>query len=81
MNKKKDLTDIHCRIKPITAAKLKEFSDELGLSMGEVIDQIVDGYEHLCNTQDEWLKDNDVFGALSKLIEKVDKIGQKVGVE
>ena len=81
MNKKKDLTDIHCRIKPTTAEKLKSWSDELGNSMGEMIDQVVDGYEHFCNTQDEWLKDFDVYEALSKLIEKVDKIGRKVGVE
>lgn len=81
MNKKKDLIDIHCRIKPSTAAKLKEISEDLGFSIGEVIDQVVDGYEHFCNTQDEWLKDADVYEALSKLIDKVDKIGQKVGVE
>lgn len=81
MNRKKDLTDIHCRVRPITAEKLKALSDDLGISMGEVIDQVVDGYEHFCNTQDEWLKGADVYDALSKLIEKVDKIGQKVGVE
>ena len=81
MNRKKDLVNLHCRIKPLTAEKLKSWSGELGNSMGEMIDQIVDGYEHFCNTQDEWLKNSDVYGALSKLIEKVDKIGQKVGVE
>lgn len=81
MNQKKDLVHLHIRIKPITYDKLKDWSEELGLSMGEMIDDITEGYEHFCNTEDEWLKDSDVFTALSKLIEKVDKIGQKVGVE
>lgn len=81
MNKKKDLIDIHCRIKPSTAAKLKELSEDLGFSMGEVIDQVVEGYEDFCKDQDEWLKDSDVYEKLSELVEKVDKIGKKVGVE
>lgn len=79
MNKKKDLVNLHCRVTPLTYEKLKSWSDELGFSLGEMIDQIVDGYEHYCNTEDEWLKDADVYGILSKLIEKVEKIEQKVG--
>ena len=76
--KKKDLVNLHCKIRPITAATLNELSDDLGISMGEVIDQVVDGYVDFCNTQDEWLKDSDVYGVLSQLIEKVDKIGRKL---
>lgn len=79
MNETKDLVILHCRIDPITDEKLKSWSNDLGLSIGEMIVQIVDGYEHFCNTQDEWLKDSDVYGALSQLIEKVDKIGRKLG--
>lgn len=81
MNQKKDLVHLHIRIKSITYDKLKAWSEELGNSMGEIIDDITEGYEHFCNTQDEWLKDSNVYDALSKLIEKVEKIGQKVGVE
>lgn len=81
MNQKKDLVHLHCRVKPITYDKLKAWSDELGDSMGEMIDSIVDGYEHFCNTEDEWLKDSDVYGVLKALMEKVDRIAQKVGVE
>ena len=80
MNKKKDLVNLHCRIKPSTAEKLRALSEDLGNSMGEVIDLVVEGYEDFCKDQDEWLKDSDVYDKLSELVEKVDKIGQKVGV-
>ena len=49
--------------------------------MGEVIDQLAEEYEDLCKGQDEWLERADVYDKLSELVEKVDKIGQKVGVE
>lgn len=78
MNRKKDLANLHCKISPITVSTLKELSDDIGISMGEVIDLVVEGYKDFCNAQDEWLKDSDVYGALSQLIEKVDKIGRKV---
>ena len=81
MNRKKDLVNLHIRIKPITYDKLKAWSDELGNSMGELIDSIVDGYEDSCKEQDEWLKDSNVYEQLSKLMEKIDKISQKVGAE
>ena len=69
-----------CKIKPLTYEKLKAWSDELGYSIGEVIDSVVDGYEGFCNDQDEWLRNSDVYGQLSKLNIKIDKIAEKVGV-
>ena len=44
MTKKKDLYNLHCRVEHLTAEKLKAWSEELGYSMGEVIDCVVDGY-------------------------------------
>ena len=38
MTKKKDLYNLHCRVEHLTAEKLKAWSEELGYSMGEVID-------------------------------------------
>ena len=70
-----------CKIKPLTYEKLKAWSDELGYSMGEVIDCVVDGYEGFCNDQDEWLRNSDVYDQLSKLLDKVERIEKKVGVE
>lgn len=48
MTKKKDLYNLHCRVEHLTAEKLKAWSEELGYSMGEVIDCVVDGYEGFC---------------------------------
>ena len=81
MTKKKDLYNLHCRVEHFTAEKLKAWSDKLGYSMGEVIDSVVDGYEGFCNDQDEWLRNSDVCGQLSKLNKKIDKIAEKVGVK
>ena len=81
MTKKKDLYNLHCRVEHLTAEKLKAWSEELGYSMGEVIDCVVDGYEGFCNDQDEWLRNSDVCGQLSKLNNKIDKIAEKVGVK
>ena len=50
MTKKKDLYNLHCRVEHLTAEKLKAWSEELGYSMGEVIDCVVDGYEYLFRT-------------------------------
>ena len=76
MNNPNDLVILRCRIDPLTNEKIKSWSNDLGLSMGEMIVQIVDGYEHFCNAQDEWLKDSNVYEVLSKLIDKVEKIEQ-----
>ena len=79
MTKKKDLYNLHCRVKHSTAEKLKAWSEELGLSLGEVIDQVVENYEDYCNKEDEVLERTDLHNILSNLLEKVDKIEQKVG--
>lgn len=81
MTKKKDLEHLHVRIEHITAAKLKAWSDDLGYSIGEVIDFLVKNYEEECNSQDEWLERANFKDVLSDLLEKIDKIGEKVGVE
>ena len=79
MTKKKDLYNLHCRVEHLTAEKLKAWSEELGYSMGEVIDCVVDGYEGFCNNQDEWLRNSEIYDQLSKLLEKVERIEKKVG--
>ena len=78
MTKKKDLYNLHCRVKHSTAEKLKAWSEELGLSMGEVIDQVVENYEDYCNREDEVLERTDLHNTLEKLLEKVDRIEKKV---
>ena len=80
MTKKKDLYNLHCRVEHLTAEKLKAWSDELGYSMGEVIDCVVGGYEGFCNNQDEWLRNSDIYNQLSTLLEKMDRIEKKMGV-
>jgi len=79
MNKKKDLYNLHCRIENITIDKLKSWADDLGYSIGEMIDHVVEGYEDFCKSQDEWLERDDVYNALSKLNEKLDRIEKKIG--
>ena len=79
MTKKKDLYNLHCRVEHLTAEKLKAWSEELGYSMGEVIDCVVDGYEGFCNNQDKWLRNGDIYEQLSKLLDKVERIEKKVG--
>lgn len=81
MNLKKDLYNLHCRVKHSTADVLKQQSEELGVSVGEVVDVIVESYLEFCHTQDQWLEETDIYGQLSQLNEKLDKIGQKIGVE
>ena len=78
MTKKKDLYNLHCRVKHATAEELKNQAEEMGISLGEVIDQLVVGYEHLCRNEEEWLKETDINGTLKKLMEKVDRIEQKI---
>ena len=81
MTKKKDLYNLHCRVEHLTAEKLKDWTEELGMSVGEMIDYIVNWYEKYCNNQDAELEKETLYDQLSKLNEKLDKIGQKVGVE
>lgn len=45
------LSDLQCRIKHATSVKLHSWSDEVGLSLGEVIDLLVENYEDLCRSQ------------------------------
>ena len=79
MTMKKDLYNLHCRVKHSTADRLKSYSEELGLSVGEVIDLALEGYEHYCNKEDELMKETDISEQLSTLVEKVEKIEKKVG--
>ena len=81
MTKKKDLYNLHCRIEHLTAEKLKAWSDELGLSVGELIDKLVQWHEEDALNQDAELEKATIYDQLSQLNEKLDKIGQKVGVE
>lgn len=53
MSQKKDLYNLHCSVKQSTAEKLKALSENLGLSLAEVIDRIVENYEDHCNKEDE----------------------------
>lgn len=78
MNPKKDLQHLHVRIKPITAEKLKAWSDELGHSYGEMIDFLVDWYEDFCNKQDDVLEQTDIHNTLQILVEKVDAIADRI---
>lgn len=79
MTKKKDLYNLHCRVKHSTAEKLKAWSEDLGFSIGEEIDQIVENYEDYCNKEDEILERTDLHDILSDLLEKVDRIEKKMG--
>ena len=81
MTKKKDLEHLHVRIKHTTAGHLKEWSEELGYSIGEVIDFLVDNFVKESNKMDQELERADFSYILSNLMEKIDKIGKKVGVE
>lgn len=49
-------------------------------SVGELIDQLVKWYEEYCNNQDAELEKDTIYDQLSQLNDKLDKIGQKVGV-
>lgn len=79
MTKKKDLYNLHCRVKHSTAEKLKAWSEDLGFSIGEEIDQVVENYEDYCNKEDEILERTDLHDILSDLLEKVNRIEKKVG--
>ena len=81
MTKKKDLYNLHCRVKHSTAEKLKTWSEDLGLSLGEVIDQVVENYEEYCNKEDGILERTNIQIILSDLLEKVDRIEKKMGAE
>ncbi len=78
MTRKKDLYNLHCRVEHLTAEKLKVWTEELGMSIGEMIDHIVEWYEKYCNDQDVELEKESISEQLSKLLEKVDRIEQKV---
>ncbi len=79
MTKKKDLYNLHCRVEHLTAEKLKAWSEELGYSVGEMIDIITKWYEEVSNNQDAELERLDVSDQLSTLLEKVERIEKKVG--
>lgn len=79
MTKKKDLYNLHCRVEHLTADKLKAWTDEPGMSVGEMIDHVVNWYEKYSNNQDAELEKDKLQETLSKLLEKVDRIEQKVG--
>ena len=63
MTMKKDLYNLHCRVKHSTAERLKSYSEELGLAVGEVIDLVLEGYEEYTNSQDELMQDLVVFSS------------------
>ena len=79
MTRKKDLYNLHCRVEHLTAEKLKAWTDELGMSVGEMIDHVVNWYEKYSNNQDVELERLDVSDQLSKLLDKVERIEKKVG--
>ena len=79
MSMKKDLYNLHCRVEHLTAEKLKIWTDELGMSVGEMIDHVVNWYEKYSNNQDAELEKDKLQETLSKIMEKVDRIEQKVG--
>ena len=81
MTKKKDLYNLHCRVKHSTIEKLKAWSEELGLSLGEEIDQVVENYEDYCKKEDEVLEKTDLHDILEKLLEKVERIEKKIGMD
>ena len=79
MTKKKDLYNLHCRVEHLTAEKLKAWSEELGYSVGEMIDIITKWYEEDSNNQDAELEKEIISDQLSKLLDKVERIEKKVG--
>ena len=79
MSQKKDLFSLHCRVKHSTASTLKQQSEELGIPVGEVVDLMVEGYVESCYAQDEIYEKTNIHGLLSKMMEKVERIEQKVG--
>lgn len=81
MTKKKDLYNLHCRVKHSTAEKLKAWSEDLGFSIGEEIDQIVENYEDYCNKEDEILERTDLHDLLERLVEKIERIEKKIGTD
>jgi len=40
---------------------------------------MIEGYVEYCNSQDEILEKTDIYGVLSNILNKVEKIEQKVG--
>ena len=81
MRKKKNLVNVHCRVEPLTSEKLKSWSDELGMTVGEMIDHIVKWYEDYSNNQDAELEKEVIQDQLLKLSEKINRIEQKIGIE
>lgn len=78
MTKKKDLEHLHVRILPITSAKLRDWSDDLGYSIGEVIDFLVKNYDEECNNQDNEIEKESIQGTLARLVKSVDELGKKI---
>lgn len=80
MMKKKDLYNLHCRITPTTSNKLKEWADEQGISVGEMIDLVVKLYEEMC---EEYCEEPspDISEQLSKILERVENLEKKVGID
>jgi len=79
MSIKKDLYNLHCRVKHSSAEFLKSQSEEMGISVGEVVDFLVEEFVELCNSQDELLEQTDIHNILASLEEKIDRIEQKIG--
>lgn len=78
MSIKKDLYNLHCRVKHSTAETLKAQSEELGVPIGEVVDLMIEGYVEYCNSQDEISEKTDIHSVLSMMMEKVDRIERRV---
>lgn len=78
MNPKKDRLHLHVTIKPITAEKIKDWSEDLGYTYGEMIDNVVELYERFCNQQYEYLEQMRINDTLKLLIEKVDALSDRI---
>ena len=77
---KKDRYCLLCRIKYSTAEMLKFYSTELGISVGEVVDMMIKGYDKYLNSDDDdESEQKSIHDILSTLVEKIDRIEQKMG--
>lgn len=78
MTKKKDLEHLHVRIKPLTSEKLRNWSEDLGFSIGEVIDFLVENYEEECNRQDDEIETETIQQTLARLADAVESLERKI---
>lgn len=78
MTKKKDLEHLHVRIKPLTSEKLRDWSEDLGFSIGEVIDFLVENYEEECNRQDDEIEKETIQQTLARLADAVESLERKI---